>query len=561
MRHASRRRSFSHPAPDWNKYERKPEPPLPSLKLVACRTGTGAARLRFCHQRRIQKVTIVDVSMRSDSQTRMAKAPMANTSPIIRTGRNAWREATTSRAAFLVDGAEYYKRLEQVLRKAEKSIFIVGWDFNPHIRLDPQTDGSATLGDILRAQVEAHENLVVRILVWGMGPIYSGKSLKLFQKTGWNDHPRIRLEFDFRHPIRASHHQKMVAVDDAVAFLGGIDLTARRWDDRRHAIPNPLRCSPDGTCYGPVHDLQAILAGDGAKLVGDGARKRWKRATGEVLEADPGNSDALWPQDLAPSLVDCPVALALTEPLLWNGKRGRRDAVQLTHDALRAARQHIYLESQYLASFTVARTLADRLQEPDGPEIVILVTRESHGLLEKLMMGHNRNRLIRRLKRQDRYNRLRVFYAVTRDGEGQETEIIVHSKLVVIDDRFVRIGSSNLNNRSEGLDTESDIAFEPTSAEGRRALTALRDDLIAEHLDASPADISASIVETGSLIRTIEQFNSKPRGLRPFIITSHGETDSLIGTSLADPRRPFWPFRQLKVGTRWALSRLTRSFT
>ncbi|MBP2549870.1 phosphatidylserine/phosphatidylglycerophosphate/cardiolipin synthase-like enzyme [Neorhizobium galegae] len=511
-------------------------------------------------------MTIVDASMYSAGQSQTAQGNTAQgqtskTASIIRPGRNAWREAVTSRAAFLVDGAEYYQRLAQVLAKAEKSIFIVGWDFNPHIRLTPEEDGSPTLGEILRAQVEAHEGLIVRILVWGMGPIYSGKSFKLFQKTGWNDHPRIKLEFDFRHPVRASHHQKMVAVDDAVAFLGGIDLTARRWDDRRHAIPNALRCSPDGTCYGPVHDLQAILAGDGAVLVGDAARKRWKRATGEVLNADPGNPDSLWPQDLAPSLTDCPVALALTEPLLWNGKRGRREAVQLTHDALRAARRHIYLESQYLASFTVARTLAERLQEPDGPEIVILVTRESHGLLEKLMMGHNRNRLIRRLKRLDRYNRLRVYYAVTRDGEGKETEIIVHSKLVVIDDRFVRIGSSNLNNRSEGLDTESDIAFEPTSEEGRRALTALRDDLIAEHLEASPADISASIAETGSLIRTIEQFNSRPRGLRPFVIASNGETESLIGTSLADPRRPFWPFRQLKVGTRWALSRLTRSFT
>jgi phospholipase D1/2 len=511
--------------------------------------------------RGIQKVTIVDVSTRSASQTQMSQTHTEKSGPIIRTGRNAWRKATTSRAAFLVDGVAYYQRLAQVLRKAEKSIFIIGWDFNPHIRLDPLVEGSLTLGEILRAQVEAHEGLMVRILIWGMGPIYSGKSLKLFRKTGWNDHPRIRLEFDFHHPVRGSHHQKMVAVDDSIAFIGGIDLTARRWDDRRHAIPNPLRCSPDGKCYGPVHDLQAILAGDGAMLVGDGARKRWKRATGEVLHADPGNPDALWPQDLAPSLTDCPVALALTEPLLWNGRRGHREAVQLTHDALRAARRHIYLESQYLASFTVARTLADRLREPDGPEIVILVTRESHGLLEKLTMGNNRNRLIRRLKRLDRHNRLRVFYAVTRDGEGQETEIIVHSKLVVIDDRFVRIGSSNLNNRSEGLDTESDIAFEPISEEGRHAITALRDDLIAEHLDASPAEISASIVETGSLIRTIEQFNSKPRGLRPFVIDAKGETESLIGTSLADPRRPFWPFRQLKVGTRWALSRLTRSFT
>lgn len=484
------------------------------------------------------------------------------TESIIQPGRNAWRSATCAQGAFLIDGADYYHRLDQVLGKARRSIFIVGWDFNPNIRLKPEEDGSPTLGEILRARVDAEQQLRVHILVWGMGPVYSGKSLKLFQKDGWNDHPRIRMEFDFRHPLRASHHQKMVCVDEAVAFLGGIDLTARRWDDRRHALPNPLRCSPDGTCYGPVHDLQSIVSGEAAQLVGDACRKRWKRATEEVLQPTPGTIDGLWPEDLEPALRDCPVALALTEPLLWNGKRGRREAIQLTHDALRAARRHIYLESQYLASFSIARTILDRLREPDGPEIVILVTQESHGFLEKLMMGNNRTRLIRRLKRHDRYQRLRIFYAVTDDENGEEREIIVHSKLVIIDDRFIRVGSSNLNNRSEGLDTESDLAFEPVTEEGRLAVLALRHDLMAEHLDTTPEAIAQAVAETGSLIRTIDRFNTKPRGLRDFSVdVLKGETDSLVGTSIVDPRRPFWPLRQLKVGARWAVSRLTRSFT
>lgn len=484
------------------------------------------------------------------------------TDSIIRPGRNAWRSAICTQAAFLVDGADYYHRLDQVLRKARHSIFIVGWDFNPNIRLKPEDEGSPTLGETLRERVESQDNLTVHILVWGMGPVYSGKSIKVFQKEGWNDHPRIRMEFDFRHPLRASHHQKMVCVDEAVAFLGGIDLTARRWDDRRHALPNPLRCSPDGTCYGPVHDVQSIVSGEAASLVGDACRQRWKRATDEVLQPTPGTIDGLWPDDLEPALRDCPVALALTEPVLWNGKRGRREAIQLTHDALRAARRHIYLESQYLASFSIARTILDRLRDPHGPEIVIIVTQESHGFLEKLMMGNNRTRLIRRLKRHDRHDRLRVFYAVTKDEQGEEHEIVVHSKLVIIDDRFIRVGSSNLNNRSEGLDTESDLAFEPITEDGRKAVLALRHDLMAEHLGAAPDDIAQAVAETGSLIRTIDRFNTKHRGLRDFSIdVQKGETDSLIGTSIIDPRRPFWPLRQLKVGVRWALSRLTRSFS
>ncbi|MCO5731708.1 phospholipase D-like domain-containing protein [Rhizobium sp. SSA_523] len=493
---------------------------------------------------------------------------------IIRPGRNSWRKARADKVAFLIDGAEYYRRLDQVLAKATRSILIVGWDFNPKLRLRPEVPGSPTLGEILRQRVEEEERLSVQILVWGMGPIYSGKSFELFQKGGqkgsWVDHPRIRLEFDFHHPVRGSHHQKMVCVDDSVAFLGGIDLTARRWDDRNHAIKNDLRCSPDGTCYGPVHDIQSIVSGEAARLVGDACRKRWRFVTKSEMpplqppedqEERSETAASLWPDDLAPQLTDCPTALALTEPLRWNGRRGRREAVQLTHDALRAARKHIYIESQYLASFSIARTLIDRLKEKDGPEIVILVVRESHGFLEKVMMGNNRNRLIRRLRRHDDHDRLKVLYAVNQDEDGNEKEIVVHAKLIIIDDRIVRVGSSNLNYRSEGLDTESDLAFEPETDEGRRAIAALRDDLLAEHLDAEPAQIAASMAATGSLLRTIDRYNVKPRGLRSFTIDLlRGETDSVLGTSLVDPRRPFWPWWQLKIGVRWAMSRLTRSF-
>lgn len=478
--------------------------------------------------------------------------------PIIRPGRNAWRSARAQKAAFLIDGEDYYRRLDQVLRQAERSVFIIGWDFNPDIVLRPRDGDGETLGALLRRMVEEKPLLEIRILVWGMGPVYSGKSLRMFGKMGWNDHPRIFLHFDFDHPLRASHHQKIVAIDDRTAFLGGIDLTARRWDDRSHATINPLRRSVDGAPYGPVHDIQAIVTGDTAKLIGDVARRRWKKATREALAPldTPGANP--WPDDLEPALTDCNTGLALTEAWKWKGRRGHREAIRLTHDALKAAKRHLYIETQYLASFGVARTLAKCLRKSDGPEIVVIVTRESHGFLEKLMMGHNRNRLIRRLKRADRYGRLRVFYATVSDGNGGEQEIIVHSKLIIVDDRFVRIGSSNLNNRSEGLDTEADLAIETPDPAGRRAIAALRNDLIAEHLGAEATDVARIIAETGSMLAAIDRLNVKPRGLRSFDVDPEkGETGSLVGTGIIDPKQPFWPIPEIKAGFRRLFARLS----
>ncbi len=477
---------------------------------------------------------------------------------ILKPGRNLWRSANAEKLGFLIDGEDYYRHLEEVLLQARRSILILGWDFNPDIRLRPRDPSSRTIGEILRSLVEERPELEVRLLVWGMGPVYSGKSFRMFGKMQWNDHPRINLQLDFRHPLRASHHQKVVVVDDKTAFVGGIDLTARRWDDRRHLAENPERRSPDGTTYGPVHDMQTIVSGEAAQMLGDVARRRWKKATGEKLEpvSVPGHNP--WPAALEPNLAGVRAGLALTEPWKWKGRRGHREAIRLTHDALKAAERHLYVETQYLASFGVGRTLTRQLRKADGPEIVIIVTRESHGFLEKLMMGNNRTRLIRRLKRADRHNRLRVYYAVTPDAEGKDREIIVHSKLIIVDDRMVRVGSSNLNNRSEGLDTECDLAVETDDADARQSIIALRNDLIAEHLDAEPADVARMIAETGSMLKTIDALNTKPRGLRTFDVDIHrGEIGSLVGTGIIDPKQPFWPIPEIVGFGRRMIARLS----
>lgn len=492
--------------------------------------------------------------------TAFSQEQVPQSKPIIKPGRTAWRSARADKVSVLVDGSDYFRRLDQVLRQAQRSIYIVGWDFSPDIKLRPEDPHCMILGQLLRHLVDTKPELEVRLLVWGMGPVYSSKSLKMFSKMEWSDHPRISLKFDFDHPLRASHHQKIVVIDDRTAFVGGMDLTARRWDDRQHLADNPLRVSQDGTPYGAVHDVQAIVAGPPARLAGDVVRARWKRLTKEDLRpVEVTSGDNPWPEDLQPALTNCNTALALTEAWRWKGRRGHREAIRLTHAALRAAEHHLYIESQYLASFGVARTLAKRLKAHQGPEIIVIVTRESHGFMEQAMMGQNRNRLIRRLKRVDRHGRLKVCYAVTPDGQGGEKEVIVHSKVIIVDDRFIRVGSSNLNNRSEGLDTECDMAVETTTPEGRLAIEAIRNDLLAEHLDASPSEVAQVIKETGSMFAAFDRLNVNARGLRPFDVDAQqGDTDSLVGTGIFDPKQPFWPIRPMAKLARRSLVRLRR---
>ena len=461
---------------------------------------------------------------------------------IFQPGHNAWRVEKADTLAFLVDGDDYFGRLNRTLPLARRSIRIVGWDFNPQIRLRPDDDHN--LGELLRVLVERTPELEVHILIWAMGPVYSSHSLKVFRKEGWSNHPRIHLRFDARHPLRGSHHQKMVTVDDSVAFVGGIDLTGGRWDTPSHPAECPLRVKPNGESYGPVHDVQTMVSGPAARAIADLARWRWKKATGEDL-ASLKVERAPWPHGISADMAGCTIAVGRTVPS-FAGFRQRRETIRLTHDAIAAARRHIYIEAQYLASFGVGAALARRLQEPDGPEILILVTMSSRGLLEQFVMAHNRDRLVRRLKKADRFDRLRVMYLVTPREDGGECEILVHSKVLIVDDLLARVGSSNLNNRSEGLDTECDIAVEAQSDTERQAIAGFRDRLLGEHLDAPAAQVSRLIREKGSLIATVERLNRKPRGMRACTIRKGGTTP-LFGTSILDPKKPFRPLRKARA--------------
>jgi phosphatidylserine/phosphatidylglycerophosphate/cardiolipin synthase-like enzyme len=222
--------------------------------------------------------------------------------------------------------------------------------------------------------------------------------------------PRISLRLDREHPIYAAHHQKIVFIDDALAFAGGIDLTVGRWDTSDHGADDPAGLTPDGSAYGPVHDLQMVVNGDAARALGDLAHRRWRDATGEALQ--PVNADAdLWHVDLKPDFMRIPVGIARTTPG-WGGEPSVREAAALTVDALSAARRSIYIEAQYLASFAIGDLLAERLAMADGPEIVILLPQSMPGLLERFAMGSNRDRLIRRMKQADRFDRLRIYRPV-----------------------------------------------------------------------------------------------------------------------------------------------------
>lgn len=461
---------------------------------------------------------------------------------LLEPGHNCGTIAPATRVAVLADACHYFPRLDEALRKATRSIIIVGWDFDGRIKLRPDCDDDCPqLGDLLRSLVEQRPELEIRILVWSVAIIHAaGAPMPLLLGAPWQDHPRITLKLDQEHPFYASHHQKLVAIDDQVAFIGGMDLTVRRWDSCGHEDADPIRLDPDGCAYSPLHDVHSIVEGDAARALGDVARDRWRRATGEVLPPVRGSA-SLWPEDLEPDFTDVAVAVARTAPAL--GKEAKIGEIKtLTLDMLAAAQRSIYIEAQYFTARSLRKVLEKSLQATRGPEIIVVTPRPMHGMLERLVMSKNRDRLVRHLRRADRHNRLRVFYPVVPGKQGKACEVMVHSKLVIVDDEILRIGSANLNNRSMGLDTECDIVIEADNDETRRGIAHVRDRLLGEHLDVSPEAVAQAVTDHGSLVRAIDYLNRNRRGLRPFPETKlNGPIRSVLGTWIFDPPRPFQP--------------------
>ncbi|RPI43131.1 MAG: hypothetical protein EHM59_16175, partial [Betaproteobacteria bacterium] len=271
---------------------------------------------------------------------------IASTSSLFRPGVNCCATGHAGRVALLVDGAAYYEAFVHAARKARHSIFIIGWDFDSRTTLlvDSSSRHVLKLGEFLNEIARARRGLHIRVLEWDYPMIFgTDRELSPIYGLTWKPHRRIHFRFDDTHPVAGSHHQKIVVIDDRIAFTGGLDLTSKRWDTPAHRPNDPGRVF-EGEPYPPMHDVMAAVDGEAARALGDVARKRWLNATHERLEPVQTKSDP-WPSSLRPDMVDVHFGLACTAPPI-NGAEPVRQIEQLYLDMISRARRYLYIENQ-----------------------------------------------------------------------------------------------------------------------------------------------------------------------------------------------------------------------
>ena len=451
--------------------------------------------------------------------------------------------------------AAYFDAAMIAMGKAKHSVHLLNWAFEPQTLFHPQPGCTGPeddrIANFLKKLSRDNPKLDVRVLCWKSAlPVAATQHWFTLADRKVFAGSEVKFILDGKLPTGASHHQKAIIVDDAIGFCGGGDIGPDRWDTPEHLDDDPRREKTkharrrrgDEDDFNSRHEVMGVVEGAPARALGALFRARWARATGEELP-EPPRVRPVWPAGVVAQFRGVEVGLSRTHGT-WREHPEVREVERLHLASIAEARRCIYMENQYFTSPLIAGALSRRLSEPDGPEVVLIGTEHSPSYFDQATMDRTRVKFIETLKRADKHGRLQAYSPVTTLGRI----IIVHAKLTIIDDRLLRIGSANLNNRSLGFDTECDMSFEAAGKAGtdhRREISVLRTRLLAHWLGCDEAIMATALRKAGSVGAALETLrNAGYARLRPMQLKPvEGVAAMIAAYHLGDPFTPADSFR------------------
>jgi phosphatidylserine/phosphatidylglycerophosphate/cardiolipin synthase-like enzyme len=376
------------------------------------------------------------------------------------------------RIELLADGSEALARIADAIRSARSHVHLAGWHFDHSFRLEKE---GPTLRELL---ADAADRVAVRVLAWAGAPLPLFHPARREVRQACEElagGTRISMALDARERPFHCHHEKLVVVDDEVAFVGGIDLTGFG-GDRLDSSGHPRR---DGLGW---HDSAVRLEGP---IVADVARHflmRWHAVTGSGLRE---------PQAPAQSgAVEAQLVRTVPERAYEPCRDGEWSILESYLRAVRAAERLVYLESQFLWSPEITFELAAKLRNPPRDDFRVIALLPSHpnngaddsrGQVGLLIDADNES--------GDDTTR---FLACTlfQPGPGGHP-VYVHSKAAVIDDAWFTVGSANLNEHSLFNDTEVNVVVrdEALAREARLRLWEEHLERPRGEIDGDPAQV------------------------------------------------------------------------
>src|SRR5579884_2220499 len=480
-----------------------------------------------------------------------------NSEKIIRPERNCYRIAQTDQIDVLIDAAPYYRALYHCITQARERLVFLGWQFDSRVSLLRGEEAERARYPVqflplLEKVAEERPGLQIYILAWDHSIIFAPeREWWQYYRFQWSTSDQIRFVFDSLHPAGGSHHQKIVLVDNAVGFCGGLDICGDRWDTPQHRRQNPLRKNEDGTAYSLFHDVQIAIQGEAVSVLEEIFLDRWAAATGERLSPLKSASPRRWDLPHTLRLSGGPVSISRTVPVGACGQTAPiHEIARLYDDAIASAERLILIENQYFTSRRVFEALHKRISDTRRPgiELIMILPQAAQNWKEELAIGFEQRRMIQRLEAAAKANHCRLgIYTPIKTGKASlpPTPIYVHSKVLMIDDRILSIGSANTSNRSLGLDTECNINIEAEGEARRWEIARLCYTLSGEHLEQPAEAVESLVRERGGWVAAIDAAWSKGQAGRLHKINeAYPETwiDQVLPEGICfDPESPLSP--------------------
>ncbi len=443
---------------------------------------------------------------------------------ILSPGRNCSGIYAVDRAGLLIDGRDYYYAFYQAALQAESYILIAGWQFDSETLLLRGRDRERAKGDLrfiefLNRLCAEKPDLHVYILAWNFSVFFAFER-EWFQEYifRWTTCPKIHFRFDASQAIGASLHHKFVVIDGKLAFAGGMDICANRWDDRCHDPGNPYRIEPGDEPYGPYHETQCCLTGEIVGALEEIYKRRWVNSGGYQLELKrpPDGPEIIFKSSIA--LEAKTAAISRTQTKTLTIPDDFREIKALYQDAVLSAREVIYVENQYFTSLAIYKALVRRMRQRRGDpmQIILVLPERPEAFIEQFGLGEAQSRLLGLLKEEAEKTGhfFGAFYS-TGFESGEEKPTYTHSKLFIVDDRFLNIGSANTTNRSLSLDSELNISFEAAGQAERELIRSVRHarvSLLMEHAGLFGLEARRTFAKTGGLVSALEELAANKRG-------------------------------------------------
>jgi phosphatidylserine/phosphatidylglycerophosphate/cardiolipin synthase-like enzyme len=440
----------------------------------------------------------------------------------ILTRKTTWRVHERASSAFFIDAAAYYRAFYEAASRARRSILILGWQFDSDVRLlrgadvprgaDPR---SFELLTVLDRVCRERPLLEVKMLAWDHSVFFAFEREVLQQVVfGMTTVNRFQFRVDGTVPLGGSHHQKLAIIDGQIAFMGSTDLCQDRWDTSAHVAGDSLRVSRRGEGYKPYHEVQAVFTGDPARSLVDLFADRWQHATGNVLAPRDLVSDTNRLFNRLPVTLPMPVAdvaFSRTVPAATD-REHVHEIRDLYMRAIESAQKMIYIETQYLTSCCVRDALVARMKDASKPklDVVMVLPRKPEKLKEELTIARPQASMLRTIvaAAKDGGHRLGLYNVVT----SNEEYVYIHSKLMIVDDVLLTMGSANLANRSMMVDSEINATWSASPGDRalRCAIRRMRVRLLLEHLGEA-ADVRVATARQG-LVARLDRVCDERRG-------------------------------------------------